>query len=202
MSSESQPTSGKLVILSGPSGVGKSTLVRKLLLRTGDRLRLSVSATTRDPRPGETDGKDYYFLSKEEFSSRRDQGQFLECIEVFGRGHWYGTLESEVLPSLKSGVWVLLEIDVDGAQRVLEKQPEAVTLFVMPAADLTEAQKVLEQRLRARGTENDESLRRRLEVATREMERAPSYQHTVVNEGLDTAVDEIHNVLIQEGLRA
>lgn len=196
------PEPGRLVILSGPSGVGKSTLVRKLLDRVGEGLRLSVSATTRDPRPGETDGKDYHFLTHEEFASRKERGEFLECIEVFGRGHWYGTLIAEVTPSLRAGVWVLLEIDVDGAQRVLAQRPEALTLFVMPADSLEEAERVLETRLRARGTEDEASLRRRLEVARREMERAGQYQHTIVNDGLDAAVDEIHALLHNEGLCA
>ena len=190
------------MILSGPSGVGKSTLVRELLQRVGDKLRLSVSATTRPPRPGEVDGKDYFFLSQEEFQQRRQAEDFLECVEVFGRGHWYGTLISEVTPSLEAGIWVLLEIDVDGAQRVMAKRPDALTLFVMPAADLGEAQRVLEERLRARGTEDEQSLRRRLEVARREMERTSLYRHVVVNDGLEAAVDKIHTLLLEEGLSA
>jgi guanylate kinase len=185
--------------MSGPSGVGKSTLVGKVLLRTGERLRKSVSATTRPPRPGEVDGEDYHFLSAGEFRRRLDAGEFLEAIEVFGRGHWYGTLLAEVLPSLARGCWVLLEIDVDGAQRALARYPDAVTLFVAPAADVTESERVLEQRLRARGTEDEASLRRRLEVARHELARADAYKHLVVNEGLDDAVDRIVDVLVSEG---
>ena len=200
------PTSpGKLVIVSGPSGVGKSTLVRKLLERVGDRMRLSVSATTREPRPGEVDGREYHFLSQEEFDRRFAAGKFLEAIEVFGRGCWYGTLLDEVTPSLEAGVWVLLEIDVDGAERAMAKFPQAVSLFLMPAEDLTEAQQVLEERLRARGTENEASLTRRLEVASREMQRRDQYQYTVVNGGpgeggIDAALENIHSLLAQEGL--
>jgi len=126
------PEPGKLVVISGPSGVGKSTVVAKVLKRLSGRLRLSISATTREPRPGEQDGVDYHFLSNSEFESRRAKGSFLECVEVFGRGHWYGTLWSEVGPSLEAGIWVLLEIDVEGAEEVLGKVSEAVTIFIQP----------------------------------------------------------------------
>src|SRR2546430_14795331 len=100
-----------LIILSGPSGVGKSTVLRRLVGRFPDRLRLSISATTRPPRPGETDGVDYYFLAPDEFARRRQAGEFLESCEVFGRGHWYGTLLSEVRPSPNDQKWVILDID-------------------------------------------------------------------------------------------
>lgn len=213
-----QPTAGggtppgKLVVFSGPSGVGKSTLVRKLLARVGDRLRLSVSATTRPPRPGEVDGREYHFLPHEEFRRRLDAGEFLEAVEVFGRGQWYGTLWSEVTPSLAEGVWVLLEIDVDGAERTLASHPEAVSVFVMPAEDPDEALRVLESRLRGRNTEDEASIVRRLEVARREMERRDRYQHIIVNGdaiseelgagGIDAALEALHQILIHEGLSA
>ncbi len=186
---------GQLVVISGPSGVGKSTVVREVLARFGERLRLSVSATTRPPRPGERDGVDYHFLSDEQFARRRESGEFLESIEVFGRGHWYGTPWSEFRSSLEAGQWVILEIDVEGTQDVLGKFAEAVTIFLLPG-DLAE----LERRLRSRGTEGEEAIERRLSVARRELQLADRYQYQVVNETVSVAVDEISHILQSRGL--
>lgn len=194
MASPSNP--GRLVVVSGPSGVGKSTVLRKVIDRFGGRLRMSVSATTRRPRPGEEDGVDYHFLSEDEFQRRRAAGEFLECCEVFGRGHWYGTLHSEVGPSLAAGKWVLLEIDVDGARTVLEAYPDAVTLFLRPSS-LAE----LERRLRSRATERDEAIRRRLDVARHEMAQAYRYSHQVINDTVDEAVRQISDILQESGLK-
>lgn len=193
---------GKLVILSGPSGVGKSTIVRKLLGRVGEAMRLSVSATTRPPRPGEVDGREYHFLSHEEFTRRRKAGEFLECIEVFGRGHWYGTPLAEVTPSLEVGQWVLLEIDVDGAERALDAYPAAISVFVTAAVEESDALRVLRERLEARGTEDPEAIDRRLEVARHEFKKASNYKHQVVNHGLDDCIDEIEQLLKDAGLPA
>ena len=125
---------GRLVILSGPSGAGKSTVVRELLRTCGLPLMLSVSATTRPPRPGEVDGVDYHFITLDEFAQRRAADEFLECKEVFGRGHWYGTLRSAVDAGLEAGKWVILEIDVQGALNVLEQRPSTISVFVHPGA--------------------------------------------------------------------
>lgn len=186
---------GQLVIISGPSGVGKSTIVRELVRRFPSRLRLSVSATTRPPRPGETDGREYYFLSEQAFARRRDSGDFLECFEVFGRGHWYGTLLSEVQPSLDAGQWVILEVDVKGAEAALRKFPQAISIFITPDSDAE-----LERRLRLRGTETESAIQRRLEVARGEMIHAKDYDYRVVNYKVEEAVAEISEILQQRGL--
>ena len=186
---------GQLVVISGPSGVGKSTVVREVLDRFSEKIRLSVSATTRPPRRGERDGVDYYFLTKEQFAQRKEAGDFLECIEVFDRGHWYGTLWSEVRSSLEAGLWVILEIDVEGAQDALEKFSDAITIFILPG-DLEE----LERRLRSRGTEGEEAIERRLSVARRELQFADSYQYQIVNETVHGAVKEISQILESRGI--
>jgi len=185
---------GKLVVISGPSGVGKSTILRRLLTDL-PQLIPSVSATTRPPRAGERDGIDYHFLSAEEFEKRRAAGEFLECCRVYGRQHWYGTLVAEVAPRLAAGAWVVLEIDVEGTLSILERYPDAVTIFVEPGRP-----EQLEERLTGRGTESPEAMARRLEVARRELLEAHRYQHQVVNENLETAVDSIKRILAVAGL--
>jgi guanylate kinase len=185
-------SSGRVVILSGPSGVGKSTLRRRLIEHCPVPLVRSVSATTRPPRPGEIDGVDYHFLSPEEFARRREKGEFLECFEVFGRGHWYGTLASEVTSSLKAGKWVLLEIDVQGAQTVLKRFPDAVTIFIH-AGSIEE----LEARLRGRETETEDAVQARLTQAQAELAVADRYRHQVVNDDVQRAVREICDILTQ-----
>lgn len=183
-------TPGKLVIVSGPSGAGKTTVLKRVFERSAAPLVASVSATTRAPRPGEVDGVDYFFLSREEFARRRAAGDFLECCEVYRQGDWYGTLNSAVAPVLAEGKWVVLEIDVQGTFAVLERYPNALTIFVRP-----ESLDDLERRLRARGTESEDKLQRRLEVARRELAHADRYRFQVVNIDVDRAVAEILEIL-------
>ncbi len=153
---------------------------------------LSVSATTRAPRPGEVDGLDYYFLSHAEFARRRNAGEFLECKEVFGRGDWYGTLRQVVDRGLESGKWVILEIDVQGALCVMEQCDNTISLFVHPGSPAE-----LERRLRTRGTETEASIQRRLQVAADEMKSAHRYDYIVVNEEVSRTVQEICQLLKQ-----
>lgn len=185
---------GKLIVISGPSGAGKSTIVKRLFDDPPGPLVASVSATTRARRPGEVEGADYYFLSQEEFARRRGRGEFLECFEVYEGGHWYGTLADEVAPRLAAGKWVVLEIDVQGTLAVLERYPGAVTIFIDPGS-LDE----LERRLRARGTEAESSIQRRLEGARRELAFAPQYRYRIINTDLERAVRELRNILTDKG---
>lgn len=188
------PARGRLIVLSGPSGAGKSTVLRRLLEQSSLPLVLSVSATTRPPRQGEVDGTDYHFLTAEEFAERRRRGDFIECFQVFGNGHWYGTLDEEVTSSLEQGKWVILEIDVQGARSVLDRYPEAITIFVRPGS-LEE----LERRLRGRETETEGAIQRRLERARHELALADRYQHQVINDDVDRAVQQICNILNSSG---
>jgi guanylate kinase len=180
---------GRLFVLSGPSGSGKSTLARRALARADVPVRLSISATTRPPRPGEVDGVDYRFLTRDEFEFWRDRGEFLEWAEV--HGNLYGTPAAPVEEQLARGESVLLEIDVQGALQVVSKRPDAVLIFVN-----TPSFEILEQRLRARGSGEDEAtIQRRLANARRELEQAHRYPIHLINDNLDRAVDELVAIL-------
>ncbi len=183
---------GKLIIVSGPSGAGKSTLLEKVFRQSGLPLEWSVSATTRKPRPGEVEGRDYHFLSSKQFEKKRAAGEFLECFEVYSRGHWYGTLQSEVAPRLEAGNWVVLEIDVEGTMAVIERYPDAITIFVRPSS-LEE----LGRRLKARGTESAEDIEQRIKVAGREMESIDFYRHVVINDDVEQATQQLCEILKQ-----
>ncbi|KKK50365.1 hypothetical protein LCGC14_3125740, partial [marine sediment metagenome] len=150
---------GRLFVVTGPSGVGKGTLIRELLERVRG-LELSVSATTRPPRPGERDGVDYHFIDEEEFGRRLDRGEFLEHATY--SGHRYGTLKPEVESGLERGVGVVLEIELQGARQIRRRVPDAVRVFVAPPTP-----EALRERLEGRGTDTDDQINRRLEVARR-----------------------------------
>lgn len=182
----------QLVVLSGPSGVGKTTIVERLLARSPVRLISSISATTRSPRKNEQHGREYYFLTHDEFASRRERGEFLECAEVHSGGNWYGTLKSEVERARAAGGWALLEIDVQGAKSILRDYPQALTIFLR-----TNSVDDYERRLRDRGTESEEIIQRRLQTAREELAQAELYRYQVINDDLDRAVGEIIQILSQ-----
>ncbi len=184
---------GRLVVVSGPSGAGKTSVMREVYRTSRLPLVRSISATTRPPRPDETDGVDYHFLTNGEFDYRRKQGDFIECFEVFGQAYWYGTLWSEVTTGLKAGKWVVLEIDVQGAEAVVGRFPTAITIFLQPGSH-----EELERRLRGRGTESEQSIRCRLAQADHELAQAERYQYQVVNDDIDRAVRDICEILTRE----
>lgn len=181
------PVTGRLIVIAGPSGVGKGTVVRRLLARRPD-LVLSVSATTRRPRPGEVDGRDYLFVSDEAFDRLLADGALLEWAEIFG--HRSGTPRRAVEEQLAAGRTVVLEIDVQGARQVREAMPGAVLVFLAPPS-----QAELERRLRERHTEQGDRLAGRLAKAPWEMAQASWFDHVVVNDQVDRAAEEIARIL-------
>ena len=185
--------SKRVVVLSGPSGSGKTTIVRRLMDESPVRLLKSVSATTREPRPQEIDGEDYYFLTDTEFRERLENQQFLEHAEVFSSGFLYGTLKSEVDRAWEQNAWAFLEIDVEGALNVMRQYPNAVTIFLQ-----TPSPEEFERRLRARATESEEIIQKRLATAASELKFSDRYRHNVVNDELDRAVSEICEILKSE----
>lgn len=183
---------GHLVVISGPSGSGKSTLVRRILKRPEIRATLSVSATTRKPRPGEVDEVDYYFFDRGEFAALRDRGALLESAEF--AGNWYGTPALPVVERMKAGGTVILEIEVQGAMQVREHAPSALFLFI-DAPRFWE----LEKRLRARGTEDDAAIHRRLVRARWERDHAHCYDAVLINDDLEQTVEKLVNLLVHHG---
>jgi guanylate kinase len=177
----------RVFVITGPSGVGKGTLIRGLMERV-PQLELSVSATTRAPRAGEQDGVDYHFLTPEEFDRRVAHGDFVEHADYAGRR--YGTLRSELEGRLAEGVPVVLEIEVQGARQVRAAMPEAVQVFIAPPSLAA-----LRTRLVGRGTDDQEEVARRLEVAEQELTAQPEFAHVVVNDRLDEALEKLVSIV-------
>ncbi len=183
-----------LCVITGPSGVGKGTLIRTLMERMPE-LELAVSATTRAPRPGERDGVDYHFLSDEEFERRARAGEFVEDARYSGRR--YGTLRSELERRTAAGVPVVLEIEVQGARQVRERGPASVQIFIAPPSE-----EALRARLVGRGTDPPEAVAARLETARRELEARDEFDHVVVNDRLEDAVDALVDIVRRASARA
>ena len=179
-----------LIILAGPSGSGKSTIIARLLKDSGLPLRLSVSATTRAPRPSERNGVHYWFWTREQFQEQLQAGAFLEWAEV--NGQCYGTLRGEVDDYRAKGIGVLLDIDVQGAAQVRAGCPDCVSIFIR-----TSSWEAYEQRLRQRGTETEEQIARRLATARRELEQIHEFNHVVVNDDLESAVAQVRQRIEQ-----
>ncbi|HEX4010003.1 MAG TPA: guanylate kinase [Solirubrobacteraceae bacterium] len=185
----------KVFVITGPSGVGKGTLIRGLLERVPE-LGLSVSATTRPPRPGETQGVDYHFLSADEFDRRAADGEFVEHATYSGRR--YGTLRSELEDRLRRGEPVVLEIEVQGARQVRQAMPEALQVFIAPPS-----RDALRARLVGRGTDAPEQIEQRMRTAEAELEAQPEFAHVVVNDRLEQATGDLESIvrtaLLNEG---
>jgi len=180
----------RVFVITGPSGVGKGTLIRGLMEQLPD-LQLSVSATTRAPRPGEREGVDYHFLSREEFERKVNAGEFVEHAGYAGRS--YGTLRSELEARVRAGAPVVLEIEVQGARQVRSSVPGAVQVFIAPPS-----LEVLRTRLIGRGTDDPEEVERRLRVAAEELEAQPEFAHVVINDRLEDALMQLTAIVAGE----
>ena len=182
---------GKIIILSGPSGCGKSTIIKRIMKQRPDlNLGFSVSATSRDPRPGETDGKEYYFISPEEFRKKIENDELVEWEEVYS-GTYYGTLKSEVKRLVDNGHTVVLDVDVKGGMNIKKIYGEkALSIFVLPPSI-----EILEERLRGRATETEENIRKRLDKAELEISLSPNYDMCIVNDNVDLVAPRVADTI-------
>ncbi|MGN1131333.1 MAG: guanylate kinase [Ruminococcus sp.] len=181
---------GLLVVYSGFSGVGKGTIMKEMLKRE-ESFKLSVSATTREPRPGEVDGREYHFLTREKFLEMIEKDEFLEYAQY--ADNYYGTPKKAVEDMLNEGYNVFLEIEVQGGVQIMEKCPDCLSIFIVPPS-----LEVLEQRLRGRGTETEEVIEKRMKAALDEQEYIPKYQFVVKNDLVEDAVQEVINIVKTE----
>lgn len=185
---------GKLIIISGPSGSGKDTLLKELLSRQPE-IKLSISSITRQMRAGEVEGEKYHFISRQEFEERLGRDEFLEHNVYLD--NYYGTPKKPVFDAIENGDDIILEIDVNGAQAVREKMPEAISIFIMPPS-----YEELKRRLVGRGTESKEVIAQRLNSSLKEIERAFEYDYIVTNDVIDRAVDDILHIILANRLTA
>ncbi len=191
LNTEEAKATGRLVVISAPSGAGKTSLVNALLANA-PHARFSTSYTTRDPRPGEQDGKDYYFVSHEDFARMVDEGEFLEYATVFD--HAYGTSRRQVKALMEQGHDVLLEIDWQGANQVRKSMPDCLSIFILPPS-VDE----LENRLRGRSTDTEQVVRRRLRDARKDMSHWIEFDYAVVNESFGEATQALQDILAGDG---
>jgi len=184
---------GLLIVISAPSGTGKTTLCH-MLLEEFPNMEFSISYTTRKPRPGELNGRDYFFVDRKTFERMIEEGDFLEWAEVYG--NLYGTSKSQVLKALKEGKDILLDIDTQGALQVKKNFPEAVLIFILPPS-----LKELERRLKKRGTDDEETIKKRLQIAREEIRNALEYDYIVVNDILEVAFERLRSIITAEKCR-
>ena len=189
-----QRKTGQLIIVSAPSGSGKDTVVKKLMEKSTAPIWVSVSATSREPRNGEVEGKDYYFLSKDDFKEKIDEGFFLEYAEY--AGNYYGTPKKYIKEKLNQGIDVILIIEIQGAKKVKEMLPESLLIFIMPPS-----LKTLVKRLKRRGTDSNEKIIERFHTAYKEINEVTKYNYVVVNDILDDAVDKVDAIIKAEKCR-
>ena len=185
---------GQIIVISAPSGAGKDTVVKELMKRDSTNLWVSVSATSRSPREGEKEGVDYYYLSKEEFEKKIEEGFFLEYTNY--AGNYYGTPKKYIKEKIEQGIDVILIIEIEGASNIKKLIPEAIFIFIMPPS-----LKELVKRLKKRGTETNEKIIKRFHEAYKEVNDVSKYNYVVVNDKLDEAVDKVESILRAEKCR-
>lgn len=185
---------GRIIILSGPSGVGKGTVLREVM-KNKPELRFSISATTRKIRPSETDGVNYYFISKERFEEMIERDELLEHVSY--AGNYYGTPEKPLDEALEQGISVILEIEVQGALKVMKRRPDAISIFIAPPS-----YEELERRLTGRGDTAPEIAAERLKIAIKECEVAKQYQYIIVNDTVERAAAQMEAILTAESCRS